>query len=203
VTDEEVLAFEEAREKFHACRKHNTPRPERQRLWREYTNMLEAITIRMERQHPRSPSKQWLATNVDPVMARGSRWTYARLRSLLPDEVDAIGFGDALGLYDVQCDDLHDRSRFVVDAHVHPERLTLRLSVPLRSWGDTLHTGVVWEPDMRVWRRYAKSVGSHPRRDDRGFATPPEIGMCRRVTRNAIWYVFASTAPFSMLQKWL
>lgn len=142
-------------ERFHAMRKHNSSRIARQEAWAETVRILDARRIRSRCTHPIAPKDRYWA--YDGSAPKG--WTFPGLRTLAPDEVDAL-FPGTLVAFSYQN---IDPSRFVFDEYSTIGG-KLRVSVPMVGIGYR-HTCMTWLPEMGIWRRYQRAIRVKPYRE--------------------------------------
>ncbi len=150
-TDAELEAERAALDKFHAMRKSNSTRRERQAAYHEAWIYLERRRARAWAAHPIQPAARW--SDLEDTSPKG--WSYECLRTLEDAEVDAM-FPGARAAFATQCDDI-PRSRFVFDQWNSKDG-RLKLSTPLGFGGQT----TTWLPEVGIWRRYCRHISSKP-----------------------------------------
>lgn len=177
----QATSEKQAFERFHALKKSNSSRRERQEAWRVTQAILDRRRDRSRRTHPIAPSdRYWDFMNEAP-----DGWTYPTWRSLEPDEVDELAPGARASFENQGI----DRYRFVYEHYDHK----LRVSVP-NIGGGYRRTCMTWLPEMGIWRRYHRAVKSRPYRSlDESANAVEGMQSAIRTLRAAITFVKETT----------
>lgn len=153
-TDEQLAAEDEIIARFHALRRSNSSRRERQEAWAAADAITTARHLRRVFAHPIKPTYQWTTFHRSEYH---EGWLYPGFRSIEPDEVRAY-FPGALEAFGLHCADVRPY-RFIVDPWCSAAP-RLRVSQPMTGKSNRM----VWMPEVGVWRRYTCSVKSRPHR---------------------------------------